>query len=185
MPLESDGCARVNISEVQELKQLIFRRGLVVGQVGRSQDEPTLLPSLVYMRDTNPLATREETPCRGGSEVLAHLSTLAFFPQVTGFDDAFVARPAPVLRLAPVAVLECIPIILRFLAHQWPFSDRVQGRLGDIRSVDRTAADRGGRGDNQVFGREDRIRVRFCAGDGLLGRRDAGPQILLRNARER
>ena len=100
--------------------------------MSRSQNEPTLLPSLIYMRDTNPLATREETPRRDRSEILAHLSTLAFFPQVTGSDDSFVARSASVYCLAPVAVLERIPIILRFLAHKRPFSDRIQGRLGDI-----------------------------------------------------
>jgi hypothetical protein len=43
----------VDISEVQELKQLVFGRALIVDQVGRSQDEPTLLPSLIYIGDTN------------------------------------------------------------------------------------------------------------------------------------
>jgi hypothetical protein len=46
MLLESDGCARVDISEIQELEKLVFGRALVVNEVGGSQDEPSLLPSL-------------------------------------------------------------------------------------------------------------------------------------------
>jgi hypothetical protein len=47
---EGHGCACVDVSEVQELKQSVFGGALVVDQVRRSQDEPSLLPCLdVYI----------------------------------------------------------------------------------------------------------------------------------------
>lgn len=52
--LESDRCTCVNVAEVQELKEFVFGRVFVVDQVGRSQDEPSLLPSLdIYGHDVN------------------------------------------------------------------------------------------------------------------------------------
>lgn len=116
-----------------------------------------------------------------GSRIAAHLSTLALFPQVAGSDDRFVVRFAFESRLALIDILDRLPIVVRVFARL-PFGDRIQGRLSDARSVDRTPTGRGRGGESQVFGREDRIRIRFCTGDSLLGCHNARPQVLLQRA---
>lgn len=46
VPLERNGCAAVDIGEVEQTEELVFGGGFVEGELGWAEDEPALFPGL-------------------------------------------------------------------------------------------------------------------------------------------
>jgi hypothetical protein len=98
-------------SKVQYFEKLIFGGCLVIRQMSRPQNKPSLFPSLRRFVD-------QLSEHILGAKDTTNLTPFTFFPQITGFDHCLISRSSwlpPHVSGLPSPLLLFIFVLFRFI----------------------------------------------------------------------